>query len=91
LLGEHVETHMMVGSLNRGIHMEGFYSRGLIDTRLIRVRHDALVTEMHARGYRHASPLGVFTDPGRGHLTAGAYNDLCRRCVECAELGAYDE
>jgi len=88
LLGEHVETHMMVGSLNRGISMDGFYSRGLIDTRLIRARHDAVGAEMGTRGYQHASPLSPFIDPRRGHLAAGAGADLCRRCVECAELAS---
>ena len=83
LLGEHVETHMMVGSLNRGLSMEGFYIRGLIDTRLIRSRHDLLVDEMTRRGYRHASVLADFVDPQRGALAADAEADLCRRCADC--------
>lgn len=79
LLGEHVETHMMVGSILRGKRMEGFYD-GLIDTRLIRIRHDALVVEMLRRGYRHASPLPEFVDPRRGRLSGETPQARCAAC-----------
>lgn len=84
LLGEHVETHMMVGSLLRGKNMEGFY-HGLIDTRLIRPRHDALVVEMLRRGYRHASPLLAFVDPERGVLSGETPQ---ARCADCLSLSS---
>jgi hypothetical protein len=80
LLGEHVETHMMVGSLRRGNRMEGFYERGLIDTRLIRLRHEALVIEMAQRGYHHASPLPEFVDPERGSLSGEGPQARCEQC-----------
>ena len=79
LLGEHVETHMMVGSLIRSKSMEGFYD-GLIDTRLIRPRHDALVAEMLRRGYRHNSPLPAFVDPQCGRLNGETPQGRCEAC-----------
>ena len=85
LLGEHVETYMIVGSILRGKHMERFYD-GLIDTRLIRPRHDALVTEMIARGYQHNSPLPEFIDPQRGRLNGGTPQDRCAECRKMAGL-----
>jgi hypothetical protein len=80
LLGEHVETHMMVASLNRGKNLDGFYS-GLIDTRLIRPRHDALVAEMLRRGYQHRSPLPAFLDPQRGRLNGETPQTRCSKCL----------
>lgn len=79
LLGEHVETHMMVGSIARGKRMDGFYD-GLIDTRLIRPRHDALVAEMLTRGYRHNSPLPEFADPQLGRLSGETPQERCGEC-----------
>jgi hypothetical protein len=79
LLGEHVETHMMVGALLRGKNLEGFYD-GLIDTRLIRVRHDTVAAEMLRRGYRHDSPLPDFEDPRRGRLSGEGPQARCEEC-----------
>jgi hypothetical protein len=67
---------MIVGSLNKQKHLDGFYD-GLIDTRLIRVRHDALAAEMLARGYRHASPLPAFVNPKRGRLNGEGPQSRC--------------
>lgn len=86
LLGEHVETHMIVGSLLRGKGLEGFYERGLIDTRLIRARHDTVVVEMMRRGYAHRSPLPDFSDPERGHLSGETPQERCVKCLEMKQL-----
>lgn len=79
LLGEHVELHMMVGTLNKGISMEGYYSRGLVDTDQIVSRHEALVAEMTARGMKHKSPLPAFVNPHRGSIVGSPVE----RCVVC--------
>ena len=83
LLGEHVELHMMVGTLRKGISMKGYYAKGLVDTSLIVSRHEALVVEMQARGMRHQSPLPEFIDPGQGFIDPGSAAELLRRCGEC--------
>lgn len=79
LLGEHVELHMIVGSLNKGRSLEGYYATGLVDTDLIVSRHEALVTEMTARSMRHKSPLPEFSNPHRGSIV-GSPVERCQVC-----------
>ena len=79
LLGEHVELHMMVGTLNKGISMEGYYARGLVDTDQIEARHEALVAEMTARGMKHKSPLPAFVNPHRGFVEGTPW-ERCKVC-----------
>ena len=87
LLGEHVELHMMVGALNKGKNLAGFYNDGLIETGLIIPRHEELVLEMTARGYQHASPLPEFDDPQLGHVDLYVADaELRRRCADCRRL-----
>lgn len=81
LLGEHVELHMIVGALNRGISMTGYYNGGLVSTDGIVPRHTALVEEMTARGMKHQSPLPAFINPHLGTVTDGV--ELHRRCERC--------
>ena len=84
LLGEHVELHMIVGALNKGQNLQGFYDKGLIDTRLIIIRHADLANEMERRGYTHRSPLQPFADPGLGHITKDSFAQLTERCRLCS-------
>lgn len=87
LLGEHVELHMLVGSIKRGQSLQGFVDNGLIDTAKIQKRHDDLVKEMERRGYNHKSPL-VYKD--KLHIgkvdSKHSLNELSRRCESCREL-----
>ena len=57
LLGEHLEIHMFIGSLKRGISMDGFAKNNMIEPESLWARHDELVNEMIKRGYKHDSPL----------------------------------
>lgn len=57
LLGEHVEIHMLVSSLQKGKNMQGFLENNLLEPQNIRERHDTLVKEMLSRGYTHNSPI----------------------------------
>ena len=57
LLGEHVELHMLLGSMRRGKNMDGFLSGGLVDPQLVFARHEELVTEMTRRGFKHTSSI----------------------------------
>ena len=74
---------MIVGTLRKGVSMAGYYDKGLVDTRLIVARHDALVAEMTARGMLHQSPLPAFDDPGQGFIDPGSEAELLRRCGDC--------
>ena len=87
LLGEHVEIHMLAGSLRRGTRLQGFFEKKLIEVRSMLRRHDQLVHEMHRRGYRHASPL-VHVAKKRGGRVDRRANlvELARRCAECRNL-----
>lgn len=91
LLGEHVEIHMFVGTVNRGISVGGFARNNLLQFRSLKSRHDELVVEMQARGFAHISLL-MPVDPPR-ILTSEVTNstvdvdaaaiELVGRCREC--------
>ena len=93
LLGEHVELHMFVGTINKGVSVEGFLAKNLLEPESLYDRHDALVAEMNRRGYKHKSPLAaaLFST-----LTYQQYKvkidrpaslaELHRRCPECLAL-----
>ena len=51
LLGEHVELHMLAGSLRRGISLQGFFENKLIEIHNVARRHEQLVREMKRRGF----------------------------------------
>ena len=87
LLGEHVEIHMLVGSLNRKKNIDGFLRDGLVELRSIRRRHAELVIEMRRRGFRHHSPLPEFRPRQAGRVDAIAnLKELARRCANCDAL-----
>lgn len=86
LLGEHVEMHMFVGHITLGRKLGRYASEGLVDSRKIQARHDALVKEMQSRGYDHKSPM-KYTD----RLDEGRVNkekslqEILRRCTDCKQ------
>jgi hypothetical protein len=94
LLGEHVELHMLAGSIGRGRSLAGYVAKGLIQPATIVARHAALAREMTARGIRHASDdlsglAGLPRYPDavrRARVDAkAAWGDLVRRCPACRE------
>ena len=86
LLGEHVELHMLVGSLRRGLRLDGFFENKLIELHSIERRHRQLVREMERRGFRHASPIVVEAErAGRVDRRANLI-ELARRCRDCRQL-----
>ena len=94
LLGEHVELHMLLGSMRRGKRIEGFLSGGLVDPQLVFARHEELVAEMARRGFRHSSPIEASDCtslaaryPGSAFINIAANAaELQRRCPDCAQL-----
>ncbi len=57
LLGEHVEIHMLIGSMKRNKSLKGFIELGLLEPSSVSTRHAALVAEMQTRGYKHQSSI----------------------------------
>jgi len=86
LRGEHVECHMLVGWIQKGMSLKGFVADGLVDPRIIQERHDDLAVEMVARGGNHNSPLPAHSSPGpdENHIDGQAnIQELARRCADC--------
>lgn len=88
LLGEHVELHMIVGSINAEKlgSLIGLAETGCVDTSLVIQRHQEIVDEMISRGMNHKSPLPEFTDPniGLGMINSDvSLGLLIGRCTEC--------
>lgn len=90
LLGEHVEHHMFVGTINKGISVDGYLRDNLLEPLSLVSRHKELVAEMEARGYNHRSELPVVLLAGLTPAQCGVQIDreaslkeLIRRCPEC--------
>lgn len=89
LRGEHVETHMFLGTLNRGSSLQGYIDKGLFDLSKLQSRHDELAAEMKSRGDNHQSPLFVVPrlhpkwDQPSKIDTQENILELSRRCEHC--------
>jgi len=95
LLGEHVELHMLVGALRKGISLYGYIKNDLIEPSMIFFRHKQIAEEMVDRGYNHKSPLSIKDTMRTDHLAPYqvmhrinrhvAREDLHSRCPECKQ------
>ena len=89
LLGEHVEHHMFVGTIQRKKKLQGYFDHNCLEPLSLTTRHEELVKEMESRGMNHQSPLQEFTLDYLGQLIynkidkAKAQKDLLSRCKEC--------
>lgn len=98
LLGEHVETHMFVGTLLKKKSINGYIENDLFEPLALLSRHDLLVKEMEKRGMNHKSPLlnDISFDELISYLSPehiehsidwqNSILDLIGRCDECAKL-----
>ena len=57
LLGEHVEIHMYVGTISKGISIKGYIDNNLLELQSIYARHEQIVKQMKHRQYNHFSPM----------------------------------
>jgi len=87
LLGEHLELHMFVSTINMKKSVEGYMTKGLLEPEKIDKRHDELVQEMEKRNYKHKSPLKKITYDLKGGLVNTCENieELKRRCPKCRQ------
>ena len=86
IFGEHVECHMFVGSILKGIKISDskYVSAGLVEVHNIRKRHDNLANEIKCRGYHHKSPLPEVNLWTEGCVDSEAnLLELRRRCPAC--------
>lgn len=92
LLGEHVEHHMFVGTLNKGVSVAGYLRDNLLEPMALIDRHAALATEMIKRGYKHISELSMpravwtnlsFEERWTTIDRKSALAELVDRCPEC--------
>lgn len=87
LLGEHVEMHMFVGTIRKGVSMDGYIVGGLVETQHIKSRHDELAAEMVRRGMNHKSPMENLSVAPAGSVNVeGNLVELARRCPTCRAL-----
>lgn len=99
LLGEHVEHHMFVGTIQRGKSLDGYIADNLMEPASLSRRHAELVEEMQRRGMRHKSPLPhvprhactQLTDAQWNHRIdrAASHAELMRRCPACRERQSF--
>jgi len=88
LLGEHFDIHRIVGSLRRfgTRYMRTELSQGHIELQRLRARHDDIVKEMLARGYKHDSPLPVHNPVMAGYvdveMSRVELRDTCEKCLK---------
>ncbi len=94
LLGEHLELHMFIGTINKGKKIDGYLKNNLLEPSSLIVRHEKLKDEMIRRGYNHNSKIKLIDD--NKFLSDSEYftfidkekskGDLLKRCKECSEL-----
>ena len=84
LLGEHLETHMFVGCINKGKSLQGYINNSLVEIDNIENRHNLLAKEMIKRGFNHKSPLPKYNNDLLGNVNVETnIKELIERCKEC--------
>lgn len=91
ILGEHLELHMLEGSIKKNKNLGRFLTDKLVDPSQIQARHDILVQEFARRGYPsgldHKTPLhadGLILQDNPID-TDKSLQDLLSRCEKCRE------
>lgn len=88
LLGEHVEIHMFIGTINQGKSINGYVKKGLVEVHNLYNRHQELVKEMNRRKYNHKSEVGMKWKNVQKVGTINKEknkNELISRCSKCKE------
>lgn len=96
LLGEHVECHMIAGSINKGRRLDGFVDSNALQLKSLITRHDAIAREMIRRKYKHKSPLAmpIYNSSLSTKVISSRVNRvkameyLHARCEACRIMGA---
>lgn len=93
LLGCHVEMHMFIGSIKKGISINGYLKNNLIEPLKLKTYHDLLAEEMINRGCNHKSDMtetdfNIIFNLSEDQINwkmnkESSLNDLLERCPEC--------
>lgn len=84
LLGEHVEMHMFVGTINKKKSIRGYLEKGLVEIHNLKKRHNQLSKEMKRRNMKHLSPLPPYKNIKMGNVNIKKNEiELKRRCNNC--------
>lgn len=87
ILGEHVEMHMFVGTINKKRSLKGYLDKGFLEIKNIKRRHAQLANEMKKRKMNHKSPLPCFKIKESGKVNKKSnLEELKRRCKKCNAL-----
>ncbi len=89
LLGEHVEIHMFIGTINRNKSIKGYLDKGLLEIHNLFSRHTNLVAEMKHRGYNHCSNIDRKWKIAekRGSIDREkSLRELINRCSKCKKI-----
>lgn len=96
LCGMHLELHMFVGSIKKGVSMKGFIENDLLEPTSIKQCHESISNEMLRRGYNHRSLLDdkdvqyALQSLNEKYLyhkidQQNSLNELINRCPKCKE------
>ena len=78
---------MFVGTINKGISIQGYIDKGLLEIHNLKLRHKLLMKEMIRRGMKHRSSLPTFKEKVQGNIDRDKnLKELSNRCKECRKL-----
>jgi len=86
LLGEHVEIHMFIGTIDRGKSVRGYLEKGLLEVHNLYNRHEELMREMKRRKYNHYSEVNKkwkFVEKVGSIDKEKNLSELITRCAKC--------
>lgn len=90
LLGEHVECHMVAGSLLKGrtASIKGLCDYSMLEPQHLAARHEALAKEIARRDMTHASDMPELPKevPHGDVDVEESYYQLMKRCDDCRAL-----
>lgn len=86
LLGEHLELHMFVGSINKGINQTGYIKSDMLECTALHTRHEELVAEIAERKYKHNSPLANIDGSQASKIPVAMWNHKINKEAQLSEL-----
>jgi len=98
LLGEHLEIHMFVGSINKQLKMDGYVKNNCLEVKSLIKRHNDLAKELGRRGMKHNSSLPIIKDISYLNEKILTYKinreeslkELLNRCNKCKERSNHE-
>ena len=101
LLSEHVEHHMIIGTLKKKKSIAGYVRNNLLEPLSLLERHEELKNEMVRRGLKHKSEIDVDLKQFLNYLPKNiikykinkkrSFNDLISRCKKCDKNFKYKD